>query len=97
MIKEDIDSKQKEISLTLNATKAARTHVNGYPILESTATEADHATRPGHVILVQRDQEHQPFVTAWLGEGDTGWTWGHYFQDRADAEGDYRSRCKRGY
>jgi len=60
-------------------------------------TPADSATRAGHVILVKRDCSHQPFVTSWLGEGDSSWCWGHYFDDWLDAIEDFVFRARRGY
>lgn len=68
-----------------------------YDIIEKHSTPGDHATRAGHVILVDRKTDYQPYVTAWQGDGDRDWCWGHYFSDLKDAQADYQSRCKRGY
>lgn len=72
----------------------APTTMNGHPVIASFATPAASCTRPGYVLLVQKPDE---FVTAWAGEGDNQWCWGHYIRDRAKAEADYRQRCARGY
>ena len=72
-----------------------------YQIMTYSLTPADHATRPGRVIVVKRDSKHEPFVTAWQGgeEGnwDSSWYWGHYFQSREEAMTDYNKRVARGY
>lgn len=71
---------------------------NGFPIIASSPTPRDHATRAGRVILVERiHNPYDPWVTAWLGDGDTSWCWGHYFADPEDAKQDYAERVKRGY
>lgn len=77
-----------------NPTTTPKT-VHGYPILAASATPGGNGTRPGHVILVRNDQGE--FVTGWLGEGDSNWTWGHYFTERGEAQADYEARVRRGY
>lgn len=81
---------------TINLAKAPRT-VNGCAILKARYTPPASMTRPGHVVLVQRDTSLHPYVTAWLGEGDSGWWQGHYFDDRMTAELDFDRRTARGY
>ncbi len=66
-------------------------------IIASMATPAAPATRPGRVILVNRGGDFEPFVTGWLGDGDSSWCWGHYFQNEAEAREDFAARCKRGF
>lgn len=68
-----------------------------HKIIQEHKTPAASATRAGRVILVDRGCEHEPFVTAWLGDGDSSWCWGHYFNDRAKAEADFAARVRRGY
>lgn len=67
--------------------------INGYPIRASFETPKRFATRAGRFILVERDTDHEPWVTAWLGDGDTGWISGHYFSARWKAEKDFLERC----
>lgn len=75
--------------------------VNGYPVVVAQPSPRGLITRPGFVILVDRGPEnhtdHDRWVTAWIGEGDTYWAWGHYFGSEVDARHDYADRCKRGY
>lgn len=72
--------------------------INGYPIIASSPTPRDTTTRAGRVILVMRNHEpYEPYVTAWAGDGDSSWCWGHYFKDFDDASHDYTKRVKRGY
>ncbi len=71
--------------------------VNGYPIIVSSRTPGDHATRPGRVILVHREGVAQPYVTAWLGDGDSSWCWGHYFDDDKTAHEDFVRRVAHDY
>jgi|LGOV01.1.fsa_nt_gb hypothetical protein len=68
-----------------------------YTVLKSHATPAASMTRAGAVILVDRDTSFQPYVTAWRGDGDNSWCWGHYFNDLDEATADYDARCIRGY
>lgn len=83
---------------TKTTTPASPPKVNGYPVLASFATPGDRITRPGHVILVDRGPESpHRYVTAWIGEGDSSWCWGHYISERDQAEADFRSRCARGF
>lgn len=77
------------------AKAAAPQKLNHYPVISSFATPGDRATRAGFVVLV--DKQDGEFVTAWAGDGDSSWCWGHYFEDRAEAEADFRARCARGY
>ena len=70
-------------------------------------TPADSATRAGHVILLYRSDDEtvainpaagqQRYVTSWLGEGDSSWCWGHYFDDWLDAIEDFVFRARREY
>ena len=76
--------------------------VNGYPIRAAMQAPATAGTRPGRIILVQRNCQHDPWVTAWQGgteaEGfDRSWCWGHYFENRDDALVDFAARVRRGY
>lgn len=66
-------------------------------IVKRHPTPADRGTRPGAVILVNRGGCYEPFVTAWLGDGDSSWCWGHYFHSLEDALEDYAKRTKRGF
>lgn len=67
-------------------------------IIAQLKTEAAPATRPGRVILVDRGSDtHHRYVTAWIGDGDSSWCWGHYFNDERQAKDDYSKRCWRGY
>lgn len=70
---------------------------NGAELLASFATPAARATRPGAVILARTTAGE--LVTAWLGEGDSSWSWGHYFAPDAltEARADYALRTSRGY
>ena len=67
-----------------------------YKILRSHTTIADAYTRPGRYVLVERGDTYEPFVTAWLGDGDTQWCWGHYFDVIEDANRDFVQRTMRG-
>ncbi len=75
------------------------TTLNGLPVLAAFATNGDHATRPGFVVLVEREHDagDAEFITAWAGDGDNSWCWGHYYADKAKAEAYFASRCARGY
>lgn len=78
----------------------APTQLNGYPVVQAHPTKGGAMTRPGHVVLVDRgaNHEHDPrWITAWVGDGDTSWSWGHYLDHEADARSDYAHRCGRGY
>ena len=72
-------------------------YINGYPILSEFPTPGGRGTRAGRVILIQRGTVHQPYVTAWAGNGDDEWAWGHYYDSREEAAADYLKRCERGY
>ena len=78
------------------AVKASQT-VNGYPILMQHKTPAAPMTRAGRVVLVQINNKHTPYVTAWLGDGDASWCSGHYFSDKDEAAQDFDARVKRQY
>lgn len=72
--------------------------VHGMEIVRSSYTPSDRGTREGHVILVQRGQNAaHPYVTGWLGAGDSNWTGGHYFEDKTSAVADFNHRVRRGY
>jgi hypothetical protein len=78
----------------------APTRLNGYPVVLAHPTPRGRMTRPGFVVLVDRgpDHEHDPrWITAWVGQGDTSWSWGHYLDHEPDARSDFTDRCKRGY
>lgn len=83
---------------TLTATQAAKlTPVNGHPVELESPTPGGRGTRPGRVILARTENPFQPYVTAWQGEGDSGWWQGHYFNadNRAGAVADFAERCRR--
>ncbi len=85
---------------TIKKPGPAPTKLNGLPVLAAFATNGDHATRPGFVVLVERAHDvvgDSEFITAWAGAGDRSWCWGHYFADKAKAEADFASRCARGF
>ena len=66
-----------------------------YTILKQEPTRGGSGTRSGRTVLVEKhDEEHHPFVTAWLGDGDHQWTSGHYFETLDIATIDYFIRCK---
>ena len=79
--------------------------LNGWQVLASKQTLADQATRPGQVILAKRMSSNplpagipkDEWVTAWLGDGDKEWCWGHYFFTEKEAFTDYEMRACRGY
>lgn len=72
--------------------------MNGHPVISAHHTPATPATREGHVILVDRGEHaHDRYVTAWAGLGDKSWCWGHYFNNRTDADADFSNRAARGY
>lgn len=71
--------------------------INGYQILASHHVPAHDATREGAVILVDREERQDRYVTAWAGTGDEEWCWGHYYSDLTEATKDYASRSDRGY
>ncbi|QXV73727.1 hypothetical protein [Rhizobium phage RHph_N46] len=50
------------------------TKLNGYRVVESKAHENGYVT-----VMVDRDQQHEPYVVAtwWQGLGES-WSWGHY-------------------
>jgi len=65
-----------------------------YTILKQEPTRGESGTRSGRIVLVEKhDEEHHPFVTAWLGDGDHQWTSGHYFETLDIATIDYYERC----
>ena len=67
---------------------------HGYTILKQEPTRGESGTRSGRIVLVEKhDEEHHPFVTAWLGDGDHQWTSGHYFETLDIATIDYYERC----
>lgn len=68
--------------------------INGYLVVREMYTPRASMTRAGRVVLVESDRE---WITGWQGEGDVGWTWGHYFDSHLDAEIDFLQRCKRGH
>ena len=72
-------------------------NINGCDVIASAATGATAATRAGHVVLVQRDTGYHPYVTAWLGIGDSQWNTGHYFVSLSEARDDFEKRARRGY
>ena len=88
------DKRMVGVTVEQEAHPAPET-INGLPILRASFTPAASATRPGHVVLVEARRGE--YVTAWLGNGDTSWCWGHYFTSFFEAERDYLERCKRGY
>jgi hypothetical protein len=78
----------------------APTQLNGYPVVQAHPTAGRGMTRPGFVVLVDRgaNHEHDPrWITAWVGQGDRHWSFGHYLDHEADARSDYAHRCGRGY
>ena len=78
----------------------APTHLNGYPVVKAHPTAGHGMTRAGFVVLVDRLVAHphdQRWVTAWVGQGDRSWAFGHYLDHEADARSDYAHRCGRGY
>ena len=67
---------------------------HGYTILKQEPTPASIGTRPGRIVLVERtDEDDHPFVTGWLGDGDTQWWGGNYFTTLDNATIDYYERC----
>lgn len=66
-------------------------------VIAQMSTPAAPATRAGRVILVERDSSYEPYVTAWIGDGDKSWCWGHYFDSETEARADFFHRCQRGY
>lgn len=66
-------------------------------IIAQHRTPADYATRPGRVVLVKREHDLHPYVTGWLGDGDSQWCWGHYFGNAEEAAEDFRRRARRGF
>lgn len=78
--------------------RAARNTVNGFPIVRQAPTPAAPATRPGRVIMADRGADYPGpgrYVTAWQGEGDSGWHCGHYIDSRAAADSDFEDRAAR--
>jgi hypothetical protein len=69
---------------------------HGYTILKQEPTPAAPATRAGRIVLVEKpDANYHPYVTAWLGEGDTQWCGANYFSTLDNATIDYYERCLR--
>ncbi len=64
-----------------------------YEILKRKETAGDEGTKSGAWILVKRDHDVHPFVTAWKGDVDTSWCWGNYFADIDEATKDFQSRA----
>ena len=65
-----------------------------YAILKQEPSLGGACTRSGRIILVERhDEEHRPFVTARLYDGDHQWTSGNYFETLDWATRDYFKRC----
>lgn len=78
----------------------APTQLNGYPVVQAHPTNGHGMNRAGFVILVDRGADHEHdlrWVTAWVGQGDTFWSWGHYLGHEAEARSDFAHRCARGY
>jgi hypothetical protein len=66
-----------------------------YTILKQEPTRGGACGRSGRIVLlVRHHEEHHPFVTAWLGDGDHQWTAGYYYETLDVATIDYFLRCK---
>lgn len=73
--------------------------INGFNIIATYFTPADHMTRAGRYILVEREHEHSPYVTAWQGydeEGnlDNSWCHGNYMPNKKTALEDFIRRIE---
>lgn len=61
-------------------------------------TPKAHMTRAGRIVLVQRDNAHDTYVTGWQGAHEDGsgyetsWCTGHYFSDHEAAKKDFVKR-----
>ena len=67
---------------------------HGYTILKQEPTPASIGTRAGRIVLVEKtDEDYHPFVTGWLGDGDTQWWGGNYFSTLDNATIDFYERC----
>ena len=78
----------------------APTILHGYPVVQAHPTTGKGMTRGGFVVLIDRGVGNGPeprWITAWVGQGDSSWSWAHYLAHEADARSDFAHRCGRGY
>jgi hypothetical protein len=66
-----------------------------YTILRKTPTPGGDGTNPGSWILVRRDHDLHPFITAWRADNATQWDQGNYHSDLQEAIDDYNLRSNR--
>jgi hypothetical protein len=67
-------------------------------IVQARRTRESPSTRPGRIILLRLHREGPDrlgpsYATAWLGDGDTSWWRGEYFDSYADAACSFERRC----
>lgn len=82
---------------------------NGYQVVKFVAAPGGAMTRDGRILLLDKgedDKSPQRWITGLQlrgqqagdeGPWDSGWTWGHYFDDEQEARKDFDTRCARGY
>lgn len=72
--------------------------LNGFEVVAWSKTPARGLNKAGAIVLVHRGAEYRDaWVTAWHGDGDEGWIWGHYFELEYEAREDFAARSNRGY
>lgn len=60
--------------------------LNGYPVIASSIHSNGYVT-----VMVERKGDYMPFVVAtWYPELKSSWLWGHYSDNRADADKDFQ-------
>lgn len=74
--------------------------INGLPVIAASKSgRGFHSpgTRDGWIVVVQREHELHPYITAVLFEDDTEWVWGHYHATAREAFIDFDARVEKGY
>jgi hypothetical protein len=86
---------------TRQITPASLAHVNGYPVIayhlvgqrhrlvDMTPSDAVRA-----IVLVDRGDTYEPFVTWEVDVNGPSAYWGHYFQNLSDAKVDFARRVE---
>lgn len=82
---------------TKQISPASLAHVNGYPVIAYHLigqTPAQAGDRKRAIVLVDRGDTYEPFVTWEVDvEGPSAY-WGHYFQTLSDAKVDFARRVE---
>jgi hypothetical protein len=70
--------------------------INGCRVVAQFSTPGGRMTRPGRLVLVDRGYGlTDRWVSAWIGDGDSEWSHGHYFGDWLDARAHFLDACSR--